>query len=46
MYPVPLGINFVVSQQASGTGGFTGADYGRAKLTLSNADPNAVVRVP
>jgi hypothetical protein len=45
MYPVPLGINFVVSQQASGTGGFTGADYGRAKLTLTNADPNAVVRV-
>lgn len=45
MYPVPLGVNFVVSQQASGTGAFTGADYGRAKLTVPNGDANAVVRV-
>jgi len=45
MYPVPIGVNFLVSQKTSGTGQFTGADYGRARVTLTNADPNAHVRV-
>lgn len=45
MYPVPLGSNFMVSQKASGSGAFTGADHGRARATVANADPNAVVRV-
>ena len=45
MYPVPLGVNFLVSHKVSGTGQFTGADYGRAKATLTNVDANARVRV-
>lgn len=45
MYPVPLGVNFLVSHKVSGTGQFTGADYGRARATVTNVDTNAVVRV-
>lgn len=44
MYPTPLGVSFVVQQRVSGTGQFTGVEYGRARVTLSKADPNAVVR--
>lgn len=44
MYPTPLGVSFVVQQRVSGTGQFTGAEYGRARATLTDADPNAVVR--
>lgn len=45
MYPAAVGISFVVQQEVSGSGQFTGAEYGRARLTLTNADPNAVVRL-
>lgn len=47
MYPVAVGTTFVVQQQVTGSGQFTGAEYGRARLTLSNltSDPNADVRV-
>lgn len=45
MYPVPVGVSFLVSQKVSGSGAFTGADYGRAKATVTHADPNARVRV-
>ena len=44
MYPTDNGTCFVV-QQTCTSAQFTGAEYGRARLTISNADPNAVVRV-
>jgi hypothetical protein len=45
MYPAALGTSFVVQQEVSGSGQFTGAEYGRARLTVPNVDTNAVVRV-
>lgn len=45
MYPTPIGVSFLVSQKVSGTGDFSAADYGRARATLTDADPNARVRV-
>lgn len=45
MYPAALGTSFVVQQEVSGTGQFTGAEYGRARLTVPNGDVNAVVRI-
>lgn len=45
MYPVDQGAVLVVQQQVSGTGRFTGADYGRSKATLPGATADADVRV-
>lgn len=45
MYPSAVGMSFVVQQETSGGGQFTGAEYGRARVTLPNGDANAVVRV-
>lgn len=45
MYPVALGQTFMAQQSVSGTGVFDGTEYGRAKGVVTNADPNAVVRV-
>ncbi len=46
MYPTATGQSFTVQQIVTGTGVFNGTtEFGRAKLTLTNADPNAVVRV-
>lgn len=45
MYPISTGNPFMVQQSVSGTGVFNGSEYGRAKATLPNGDPNAVVRV-
>lgn len=45
MYPVPVGVSFLVSQRVSGTGRFNGSDHGRARSTVANVDPNAVVRL-
>lgn len=45
MYPTAVGISYVVQQEVSGSGQFTGAEYGRARATLPNDDANAVVRV-
>lgn len=42
MYPSDNGTCFVV-QQTCASAQFTGAEYGRARLTVTNADPNAVV---
>lgn len=45
MYPVDTGAVLVVQQQVSGTGRFTGADYGRSKATLTGGTVDADVRV-
>lgn len=45
MFPTQLGTAFMAQQVVSGTGVFNGSEYGRAKASISNADPNAVVRV-
>lgn len=45
MYPAAVGTSFIVQQEVSGSGQFTGAEYGRARVTLPNGDSNAVVRV-
>jgi hypothetical protein len=45
MYPTAVGTSFVVQQQVAGTGRFFGADYGRARRTITNGDPDAEVRV-
>lgn len=37
MYPSPIGNKFLVQYAVSGTGGFTGAEYGRARLTLNGS---------
>ena len=42
MYPSDNGTCFVV-QQTCASAQFTGVEHGRARLTVSNADPNAVV---
>jgi hypothetical protein len=45
MYSPSQGYPFTVQQSVSGTGAFTGVDYGRARGQISHADPNAVVLV-
>lgn len=45
MYPIALGKTFMAQQVVSGTGVFNGTEYGRAKGVVTNADPNAVVRI-
>ena len=45
MFPTALGKSFMAQQVVSGTGVFDGSEYGRAKGTVTNADPDAVVRI-
>jgi len=44
MYPSALGTSFIIQHVARGTGYFSGSDHGRARVTITNADPNATVR--
>lgn len=45
MYPSSVGTSFVIQQMTSGTGQFTGADFGRARVTMSHGDADSAVRV-
>ena len=45
MYSLQNGRPFLVQQICSGTGTFNGTEYGRAKGVITNADPNAIVRI-
>ena len=45
MYPVDIGAGFVVQQSVSGTGRFSGAEYGRSRATIYNSSINGQVRV-
>jgi hypothetical protein len=45
MYSLQNGRPFLVQQICSGVGVFDGTEYGRAKAVITNADPNAIVRV-
>lgn len=44
MYPVAIG-SYLVQQRVTGTGVYSALEFGRAKVTLPNGDPNAVVYV-
>lgn len=45
MYSLQNGRPFLVQQICSGSGKFNGTEYGRAKGVITNANPNAIVRV-
>lgn len=45
MYPTSVGTSFVIQQMTSGTGQFTGADFGRARVTMTHGDADSEVRV-
>lgn len=45
MYPSSVGTSFVIQQMTSGSGQFTGADFGRARVNMTHGDADSAVRV-
>ena len=45
MYPSSVGTSFVIQQMTSGSGQFTGADFGRARVNMTHGDADSDVRV-